>query len=188
MSNIVLRNASVKGIVLSVALLLCGAVIIFFGARELVLYYAEPVSTEVLQNSFADDTRVQLSSYRVAGVFDMPGYSYFVVEYSERNYCLVETRKDGKFYNDLKAQGRDSITEQNFVIDGYLYHLKDYQLDDVRENMTAKGVDPSQFDTAGRYAVKILTKDYSMVIFGSVVVLSSVAAFVLSKKLFKMEE
>ncbi|MCR5615702.1 MAG: hypothetical protein K6F45_06005 [Saccharofermentans sp.] len=74
------------------------------------------------------------------------------------------------------------------MIDGYLYHLKDYQLDEVRENMTAKGVDPSQIDTAGRYAVKILTKDYSMVIFGSVVVLLSVAAFVLSKKLFKMEE
>ena len=58
MSNIVLRNFSIRGLVISAALLLCGAVIIFFGARELVLYYAEPVSTEVLQDSFADDTRV----------------------------------------------------------------------------------------------------------------------------------
>lgn len=188
MSNIVLRNISIRGLVISAALLLCGAVIIFFGARELVLYYSEPVSTEALQNSFADDTRVQLSSYRVAGVFDMSGYSYFVVEYSEGNYCLVETLKDGYYYNQLQAQGRKEITEQDYVVDGYLYHLKDYQLDEVRENMTAKGVDPSQIDTAGRYAVKILVKDYSMFIAGSVIVLSSVAAFVLSKKLFKMEE
>lgn len=93
MSNIVLRNFSIRGLVTSIVLLLFGAAIIFFGIRELMLYYSEPVSIDALQDSFVDDTRVQLSSYRVAGVFDMPGYSYFIVEYSEGNYCLIETKK-----------------------------------------------------------------------------------------------
>lgn len=71
------------------------------------------------------------------------------------------------------------------MIDGYFYHLKDYQLDGVRENLSEKGMDSSLIDTIGGHAVKIVVKDYSMVIFGSAVVLLSVAAFVLSRWLYK---
>ena len=185
MSNIVLRNFSIRGLVTSIVLLLLGAAIIFFGIRELMLYYSEPVSIDALQDSFADDTRVQLSSYRVAGVFDMPGYSYYIVEYSEGNYCLIETKKDGYLYNRLQAQGTNSISPRDLVINGYLYHLKDYQLDGVQENLSKKGLESSQIEKIGRHAVKIVVKDYSMIIFGSVVVLLSIAAFVLSRWLYK---
>lgn len=71
------------------------------------------------------------------------------------------------------------------MIDGYLYHLKDYQLDGVQENLSKKGLEPYQIDKIGRHAVKIVVKDYSMIIFGSVVVLLSIAAFVLSRWLYK---
>ena len=185
MGNIVLKNISVRGLAFSALFVLIGLVFVFFGVRESVLYHSQPVSPEELQNSFTDDTRVKLSCYRVAGVIDMKGYSYFIIEYSEGNYCLVETTKDKYFYNQLKVQDKRSITEQQFVIEGYLYHLKDYQLDDVRSALSEKGIDSSQIDIMGGHAVKILTEEYSLIIIGSVLILMSVAAFVMSRRLFK---
>lgn len=185
MSNIVLRNYAIRSIVFSSVFVLAGLVIAFFGVRELVMFYSKPVSTEVLQDSFTDNTRVRLSCYRVAGVFDMPGYSYFILEYKEGNYVLVETKKEGHIYRKIAIQSRDSIAQNDYVIEGYLHHLKNYQLDGVRDALTEKGVDPSQVDRIGGHAVKIIVKDYSMVIFGSVIILLSVAAFVLSMWLGK---
>lgn len=185
MSNTVLRSVSLRGIAFSAVFVVVGIVITFIGVRESVLYHSEPVSAEELQSSFEDDTRVKLSCYRVAGVFDMPGYSYFIIEYSEGNYCLVETAKDKYFYLQLTAQDKRKITEQNFVIEGYLYHLKDYQLDGVRDALSEKGIESSQIDIMGGHAVKILTEDYSLIIIGPLMSLMSVGAFLLSRWLFK---
>jgi len=103
MNNTVLRSVSLRGIAFSAVFVVVGIVITFIGVRESVLYHSEPVSAEELQSSFENDTRVKLSCYRVAGVFDMPGYSYFIIEYSEGNYRLVETTKDEYFYLQLTA-------------------------------------------------------------------------------------
>lgn len=102
MSNIVLKQFSIRGLVMSAALLLFGAAIALFGVRELMLFYSEPVSVEQIQNSYTDYTRVQISYYRVAGVFDMPGY----LEYSEGNYCLVEAKKTGMFITHFSLKVR----------------------------------------------------------------------------------
>ena len=152
-----------------------GIVITFIGVRESVLCHSEPVSAEELQSSFEDDTRVKLSCYRVAGVFDI------IIEYSEGNYCLVETTKDKYFYLQLTAQDKRKITEQNFVIEGYLYHLKDYQLDGVRDALSEQGIESSQIDIMGGHAVKILTEEYSLIIIGPLMSLMSVGAFLLSR-------
>lgn len=188
MSNTVLKNISVRGLVFSAVFVLAGLVITFIGIRESVLYHSEPVSPEALQSSFADDTRVKLTNYRVAGVIDMKGYSYFIIEYGEGEYCLVETTKDKYFYNRLKVQDKRNITEQEFVIDGYLYHLKDYQLDGIREALTRSGIGSSQIDIMGGHAVKILTEEYSLIIIGPVLMLMSVGAFVLSRRLFRSQD
>lgn len=185
MSNVVLRRFSFRGIVISSLFILAGLLITFFGIRDLKLFYSKPVSTDVLQGSFSDNTRVELSNYRVAGVFDMPGYSYFILEYKEDNYILVETKKDGHIYRKISIQSRDSISENDYVIEGYLHHLKDYQLDGVHEALTENGIDSSQIDVMGGHAIKIISKDYSLVIVGPILILLSVIAFVLSAWLGK---
>ena len=111
MNNTVLRSVSLRGIAFSAVFVVVGIVITFIGVRESVLYHSEPVSAEELQSSFEDDTRVKLSCYRVAGVFDMPGYSYFIIEYSEGNYCLVETTKDEYFYLQLTGDEDDILID-----------------------------------------------------------------------------
>lgn len=185
MANPVLRNISIRGLLLSLFFLLCGIVILFFGVRESVIYNSEPVSPEELQYSFADYTRVRLKNYRPVGIIDIPGYSYFIVEYTEGRYCLVETVKDKYIYNNINVQDRTSVKEQSYTIDGYLYHLKDYQTEGIRKGLEENKIEPEQIDTIGKYAVKIVVKDYSMIIFGSLLILLSITAFVLSRWLFR---
>ncbi|MBR5357799.1 MAG: hypothetical protein IK128_01145 [Clostridiales bacterium] len=184
MGNIVLKNISVRGLVFSAVFVVVGMIITAIGVRETVIYHSQPVSADRLQSSFEDNTRVKLTDYRVAGVIDMKGYSYFIIEYSEGRYCLVETTKDKYFYNRLKVQDKRKITGQDLVIDGYLYHLEDYQLDSIREALTKSGIDSSQIDIMGGHAVKILTEEYTFLVIGPVLILMSVGAYVLSKRLF----
>ena len=81
-------------------------------------------------------------------------------------------------------QFKVSIGGQDLVIDGYLYHLEDYQLDGIREALTKSGIESSQIDIIGGHAVKILTEEYTFLVIGPVLILMSVGAYVLSKRLF----
>lgn len=184
MSNFVARQVAIKGMAFSIVFLLAFAVITFFGVRELVLFYKEPVSVEELKNSFADNTRVKLTRYRVAGVFDTPGYSYFILEYQDGEYVLFESRKDGSIYRRINSQSSYRITENEYVIEGYMHRLKDYQLEGVRNALSERGIDASQTDRIGRYAVTIVVKDYFMAIFGLVIMLLTVISYKISRWLY----
>lgn len=161
-----------------------GIAIMVSGFRKTMLYYSTPVDLVSLQGDDLSNSRVELSNYGVVSSFNASGYSYFVIEYKTGQYTLVEVYENSYYFTNINIQKANGLGEKEYVINGYLYKLKD---DTVKTQLTEQGYDYNKVVGGGMYAVKILEDDRFPIIFGLSVVILAVGCLIVNYVVVKKE-
>ncbi len=112
-------------VIYSIVFLLVGLFILAHGIFYTIIYYKEPIDLIAEKQYENEYSHVYLDEYRVIDYIKSMGYVYFIVEFPEKNYLLVETIENDYIYTNLIYSKGTQLTQREFCIEGYIKPLND---------------------------------------------------------------
>lgn len=170
---------------LSLVVFVAGAVIAVGGIVKTVRYYSKPVDIKCLQENMQSGARIEITQYRVAGLFENSGFMYYIIECSEDSFFLIEVNKDSYYANILNSQNKSDVVDQKYVIEGIIGTFDSDQVDEIRSILFDKGYEESEIECYGIYKIKILENENTSIFLGLLLVVLALVCVILNSWMVK---
>ena len=173
-------------IVLSFIILAFGVVITVYGVKYTCIYYSTPANGYEINNNFKNNKHVILSNYVNEGDMDLLGYTYYLIKYTDDDYIVVETQKNGFLSHKLSDQIGVDETYNTFAINGYLRKMDDITYESICNELKDAGYDSGVIDNIANFKICYLKgSEITSIIFGSSLILVSISCLIALRWLIK---